>query len=126
LPEEEIIINLSEDDLQEIIVNLLENAKDSVVQAGARENGRKRKVKLIVERRDEEIIIAVEDDGIGIKSLDDKLFEPFVTSKVHGTGLGLSICRRICEENGGSITAKNRDEGGARFEVVLKIYRGEI
>ena len=40
----------------------------------------------------------------------------------NGTGLGLRICRRILEEMGGRISASNRDEGGARFEILLPVH----
>jgi C4-dicarboxylate-specific signal transduction histidine kinase len=66
--------------------------------------------------------IAVEDSGPGIApTVLPHLFVDFVTTKPRGkgTGLGLRICRRIVEEMGGSITAANRAEGGARFEILL-------
>lgn len=66
--------------------------------------------------------IAVEDSGPGI-ALDilPRLFVAFVTTKARGksTGLGLRTCRRIVEEMDGSISASNRAEGGACFEILL-------
>ncbi|MCA9543817.1 MAG: hypothetical protein KC613_05485 [Myxococcales bacterium] len=55
------------------------------------------------------------------------IFDPFFTTKAvgKGTGLGLSISYGILEELGGSITAANRAEGGARFEVILPLAEGE-
>ena len=66
--------------------------------------------------------IAVEDSRHGISAeVLPRLFNSFVTTKPSGkgTGLGLRICRRILEGRGGRITAANRAEGGARFEIVL-------
>ncbi len=66
--------------------------------------------------------IYVDDNGPGIP--DDALervFEPFFTTKKagQGTGLGLSISQRVILEMGGTLTAENRDEGGARFAIRL-------
>lgn len=53
-------------------------------------------------------IFAIEDYGPGINPQDlPKIFEPLFTTKQTGTGLGLSICKKIIEQHGGSITAKN-------------------
>jgi two-component system sensor histidine kinase DctS len=47
------------------------------------------------------------------------IFEPFYTTKASGTGLGLSIARSIVEAHGGTIQARNRQGGGAVFDVTL-------
>ncbi len=70
--------------------------------------------------------IVVEDSGPGFSSeVLPRLFEPFFTTKPvgQGTGLGLAICRGIAEEHGGTLTAENREEGGARLR--LSIPAGE-
>jgi len=60
-----------------------------------------------------QIEISVQDTGCGIDENDqDKIFEPFYTTKERGTGLGLAIAYRIIEEMGGTISfTTNRDEG---------------
>jgi signal transduction histidine kinase len=66
--------------------------------------------------------ILVSDNGPGIApALLDRVFEPFFTTKDigQGTGLGLSIVQGIVRSCGGTITAHNRPEGGAVFEIIL-------
>ena len=52
-----------------------------------------------------------------------RLFEPYFTTKSSGTGLGLLIARRIVEEHGGSIEARNREGGGLVVEVRLPLVQ---
>lgn len=66
------------------------------------------------------VVIRVCDTGQGLPAeLGERIFQPFVTTKETGTGLGLSICKQIVEAHGGQLDARNRDGGGAVFEVRL-------
>lgn len=69
-------------------------------------------------------VVTVEDRGLGLPvELIPKIFEPFErganAGSVKGTGLGLNIAKRMADLIGGTITAENRADGGARFTVVL-------
>jgi len=108
------------DRLEQVMVNLLNNARDA--------GGRTVEVVAHAAERDGRpfLRIAVQDSGHGISpDLLPQLFVSFVTTKPRGTGtgLGLRICRRIIEEMGGSISAANRAEGGACFEILLPATR---
>jgi PAS domain S-box-containing protein len=66
--------------------------------------------------------IRVEDEGKGfLPGEAPQVFEPFFTRRERGTGLGLSIVQKIVEEHEGSVTASNRDEGGARITIRLPV-----
>ena len=70
--------------------------------------------------------LRVEDNGPGIpKQIMDRLFEPYVTTKVRGTGLGLAIVKRIIEEHSGWIWAENLTAGGAAIVVRLPAREDE-
>jgi signal transduction histidine kinase len=69
-------------------------------------------------------VVRIDDSGSGIpKEHVEKLFDPFFTTKPvgRGTGLGLPVCRQIVELHGGTIDIGNRDGGGARATVTLKL-----
>jgi PAS domain S-box-containing protein len=101
------------DQLQEVFINLLENACQAL------DSGRHVAVRAVAQ---EGIIeITVDDDGPGLGGDIDKLFTPFYTTKVNGTGLGLIVARRITEAHGGHLAAENLPHAGARFRVRLPI-----
>jgi signal transduction histidine kinase len=64
--------------------------------------------------------LSVEDNGKGVAAdVVDKIFEPYVTTKVKGSGLGLAIVKKIVDEHGGKVWVENLPQGGARFIVRL-------
>jgi signal transduction histidine kinase len=106
------------DRLLQVFVNLLRNALNAVDSSGHIE------VHSRPAQRDGHpcIAITVEDNGPGIPAevLPD-IFDAFVTTRLdaRGTGLGLTVTEGIVTQHGGSISASNRPQGGARLEVVL-------
>lgn len=100
--------------LRQVIHNLLQNAQQAVGdQADAR-------VGLRTEATDPGARISIVDNGPGFPAdLQDRLFEPYVTTKPKGTGLGLAVVKRIVEEHNGRIDLRNLPEGGAAVEIVL-------
>jgi two-component system, NtrC family, sensor histidine kinase HupT/HoxJ len=108
----------NEGQIHQIVVNLVDNAIDAV-------HGRKHPridVRAALAGSDVEIVVA--DNGAGIADAAfDKMFEPFFTTKTvgEGTGLGLWISYAIAREHGGSISAANREGGGAQFTLRLPV-----
>jgi PAS domain S-box-containing protein len=101
------------DKIQQLLLNLVLNALDAMPNGGTLEVRLSHPVNGQVE-------LMVIDSGPGISAgVMPRLFEPFVTTKETGVGIGLSISRRIDEENHGSLSASNREEGGACFVLRL-------
>jgi signal transduction histidine kinase len=66
------------------------------------------------------VVISVSDNGPGISGeIQEKLFDPFFSTKEEGTGLGLSIAARIVEEHGGRLSVQSEEGKGATFTVRL-------
>ena len=96
------------------LLNLILNAHEATIE----NNGSRINVQLAQHATGVKLI--VEDDGPGIPpDAFDRIFNPFFTTKDEGTGLGLSIVHRIIEAHNGTITASNREAGGARFEIFV-------
>ena len=79
-----------------------------------------REVEVHVEALDGICRIAVYDRGPGIPpEIRDRIFEPFVTTRVNGTGLGLAIVRRLMELQDGTVQLNDRDGGGTIAEITI-------
>jgi PAS domain S-box-containing protein len=104
--------------LQQVFLNILNNAYDAV-----QETGQRGKIIIRTARRGESIEIAVTDNGTGIAD-PQRIFDPFYTTKQagKGTGLGLSICYGIVRAHGGEIQCWNNGAtGGSTFVVRIPV-----
>ena len=102
--------------LEEVLLNLLQNAVDAV------EGQPRREVALSASLGPDSVTLSVSDSGPGLDADSiQRLFEPFFTTKVEGLGLGLSLCHSIVETHGGRLWAENAPNGGAAFHVLLPI-----
>jgi signal transduction histidine kinase len=98
--------------VQQIIYNLLANARDALT-------GREGSVVLSGGEEGDQVFVRVQDDGPGIPAATQaRLFTPFVSSKPEGTGLGLWLCRDLAQRAGGSLRLVE-SERGACFELRL-------
>lgn len=109
--------------LQQVVVNLLVNA----IQAVAPLEIERRRIAIDVQRTSEQwLSIFVRDSGPGIPDeVMSRLFEGFFTTKEGGMGMGLAICQSLVDGHEGFISAANRPEGGAVFEVRLPVHPAE-
>jgi two-component system NtrC family sensor kinase len=100
--------------LQQVFLNILNNAYDAV-----HEVGRPARIEIMTTKAGDAVEVSFCDNGYGI-SHPDRIFDPFFTTKEvgKGTGLGLSICYGIVKEHGGEILCHNNADGqGATFIV---------
>ncbi len=102
--------------LHDILSNLVVNALEATPRGG--------RVVVAADSNDGECVLAVEDDGPGIPAaLQEKILQPFFTTKSQGTGLGLAIVSRRVAESGGKMNCESpvRDGHGTRFRVTLPV-----
>ncbi len=110
-------------EIQQVLVNLLQNALEAVV--GQPEGERWVRVSTRQVSEQQQVRITVTDSGPGLPTPDrDSLFDPLVSHRDGGTGLGLAIARSIVEAHGGSIAAENVSGGGATFRILLPVLTG--
>jgi len=103
--------------LQQVFLNLINNAVDAILEIGSEGE---LWVRSGVEAN--QIFVEFRDSGPGVKDAS-RVFDPFYTTKPvgKGTGLGLSICYGIISEHGGTILVRNEPEGGATFRIELPL-----
>ena len=93
-----------------------------MLEATAGANSSSQGVMVKTEQQDNAICISVIDHGVGIaEGEEDRLFNPFYTTKVNGMGIGLSICQSIIQAHGGDIGFKRNLKGGTTFYFSLPI-----
>jgi signal transduction histidine kinase len=102
-------------ELNQIWVNLIDNALDAVADSG--------RVEVHANREHQRVVVRVIDNGTGISAqIRERIFDPFFTTKPvgHGTGLGLDIVRRLVRHNDGEIAVESQP-GRTEFRVVLPV-----
>jgi signal transduction histidine kinase len=123
LPPNPVIVETDAVKVRQMIVNLLSNAVKFT------DRGR---IILSGEQRGDQLVITVEDMGIGISSDHfERIFEPFwqveqtATRRAGGTGLGLTVTRRLALLLGGDVTVKSTTGEGATFTICLPVRASE-
>ena len=110
------IIASDQSQLQQVFLNLINNAVDAVEKDGL--------IEVKTRKKDSRIVVAIKDNGPGISKENlQKVFDPFFTTKEtgKGTGLGLSVSYNIIEKLGGTIKVESKLSEGAVFTVKLPI-----
>jgi signal transduction histidine kinase len=112
-------IEADPEQLKEVLINLIENACEAMERGGS-----------IAIREEEDmhqsmgkvVVIRISDSGPGIpEDIQDKIFQPFFSTKEEGTGLGMSIAVRIIEEHGGNLDFISTEGIGTTFAITLPV-----
>lgn len=102
--------------MKRILANLVNNAVQAMPKGG--------KLRIHTYRESEDIIVAVEDSGVGIpEDIKDKIFTPMFTTKSKGQGFGLAVVKRMTEALGGTITFESQVGMGTTFKVRLPLQK---
>jgi signal transduction histidine kinase len=108
--------------ISQIVFNLVINAGQALFEFFPQEKLRESLIKIRVELDTGRTLIHIEDNGPGIpESIQDKIFNAFVTTKDAGTGLGLAICKSLLNKLDGEIYFHNNPEQGTTFTISLPL-----
>ncbi len=114
-------LHVSQTELQQVFLNLINNALDAMEKTGGTLN-------VSSELEGDYIVVQVADDGPGIPAANIvRIFDPFFTTKPvgKGTGLGLSICYGIIKKMGGDIEVRSTVDAGTTFRVKIPMPKDE-
>lgn len=100
--------------IKQSLMNIIQNAFDAVNNNG--------EVRLGYFKSDNNFIIEISDNGIGIPpEQQKKIFDLYYTTKKDGNGLGLSIAQKIIHQHNGSIILKSNPNQGTTFKIILPL-----
>lgn len=101
--------------IQQVLLNLIRNAMEAM-------DGQDRaELRVTTVARENAVEVRVSDTGPGLSAaISERLFQPFVTTKINGMGIGLSICQRIIQAHGGRLWVEDNPGGGSVFAFTLR------
>ncbi|HKY04651.1 MAG TPA: ATP-binding protein, partial [Blastocatellia bacterium] len=115
------VLRADPEQIKRVMVNLIDNAVESLNGNGGNGNGSKRiEIETVWLRESDCVHLVVADTGHGIRAKDrDKLFLPKFSTRDRGTGLGLAIVSHIIADHKGRIWVEDNQPHGARFIIEL-------
>jgi len=115
-------IKIDPPQIKQVIINLVQNAAESIGQNGVISLRTRCDHKVVGGRNAPVAVLEVADTGKGISpEVQKRLFDPFFTTKETGTGLGLPIAARIVEKHGGILQYQTQVNHGTTFGIVLPL-----
>ncbi len=117
----DLVLQADETQLSQVLINLIKNSIQAV------QNVEQPIVKITAQKVKNQILIIVEDNGIGMSAeLCEQIFIPFFTTKENGSGIGLSISRQIMRNHGGNIKVVSKPQHGSKFILEFSNNIGQI
>ncbi|WP_353532330.1 PAS domain-containing sensor histidine kinase [Cognatishimia sp. WU-CL00825] len=111
--------------LSQALTNLIKNAGEAIesLEKKGKIDGLVPEIQISLTREEEQCVIRIADNGIGLPENRAQLFEPYVTTRDKGTGLGLPIVKKIIEEHGGSLALLDAPvfDGNAHYGAMAEI-----
>jgi two-component system, NtrC family, sensor kinase len=115
-------VNASANHLEQVFVNLILNGLDAIIERKEKEPDLNGEIEIRLEENQKTVSIHIIDNGAGIPAeLDNKIFDPFFTSKRvgEGTGLGLSVSFNVIKKHNGRIYFERSQDKGTDFIIEL-------
>jgi signal transduction histidine kinase len=119
-PPEPIPVSMDAHQIQQVLINLVQNAADSIGREGTVSLRVRTGLDRLSRTAEPVVVFEVADTGKGIPpEIEQQIFDPFFSTKDGGTGLGLPIAARIAEKHGGSIHFQSQSGRGTTFCLTL-------
>ena len=118
--EEDLKVLADSQQLKQVLINLAKNAAESMRGNGTLTLSARKSHRQLHGEDTETVILEVGDTGPGIPpNIQDRIFDPFFSTKEDGTGLGLAIAAGIVDKHGGSLEFETEPGKGTTFRIVL-------
>lgn len=113
-------VNINKIQIEQVIINMIQNALDSMIEAN---NQRQGTLRIRTQTAGKNALqVLVSDEGVGLtEGTLEQIFRPFYTNKKNGMGMGLPISRSIIEAHGGKLDGENNRVKGATFSFTLPL-----
>jgi len=107
--------------IEQVVLNLITNAAEAM-----KDTDQIKKIQVSSSREGDTVILKVADSGPGVPiHLQDKIFDPFYSTKNGSTGIGLSMSQRIISDHNGTLKVHRGEMGGAEFLIEIPIKKDE-
>ncbi|MDO6658447.1 HAMP domain-containing sensor histidine kinase [Anaerobacillus sp. 1_MG-2023] len=115
---EPLEVTIDSGQFKQVFLNMIKNSIESI-RSSNKENG---KISLSIAKRLHSVTIKISDNGAGMDtSTQQKVFQPFYTTKEKGTGLGLFLCKQIIQNHKGTIKVSSAPSFGTTFTIQLPL-----